>query len=189
MAGLSRSPFLFVSPSHLLPLSLSLSLSNLLALSLSRSLALTGTSLIRNLARVAGARKHRGSTHRSFERPSAFADNLRPPSDPPHFVLAAGARTHRICTSFWICKVRCWRWWFGNKIPISLTGTRGSTHDSHVNRHFNSISSTSTNSGRYRCVIQSREDESPCAGGRPSQASRQHSRKPLQPTRRSTPEP
>ena len=24
------------------------------------------------------------------------------------------------CTSFWMCKVRCWRWLFGNKIPVSL---------------------------------------------------------------------
>ena len=23
-------------------------------------------------------------------------------------------------TSFWMCKVRCWRWFFGNQIPISL---------------------------------------------------------------------
>jgi hypothetical protein len=23
-------------------------------------------------------------------------------------------------TSFWMCKVRCWRWLYDNKIPISL---------------------------------------------------------------------
>ena len=27
-------------------------------------------------------------------------------------------------TSFWMCKVRCWRWLFGNKIPISGVGLR-----------------------------------------------------------------
>jgi len=26
-------------------------------------------------------------------------------------------------TSFWMCKVRCWRWLFGNQIPISLHPT------------------------------------------------------------------
>jgi len=25
-------------------------------------------------------------------------------------------------TSFWMCKVRCWRWLFSNKTPISLWG-------------------------------------------------------------------
>ena len=28
----------------------------------------------------------------------------------------------RAAHSFWMCKVRCWRWLFGNQVPISLMG-------------------------------------------------------------------
>ena len=42
-----------------------------------------------------------------------------PPLDPRERGAAA-VLTPQDSTSFWMCKVRCWRWLSGNKTPISL---------------------------------------------------------------------
>jgi len=34
-------------------------------------------------------------------------------------------------TPFWMCKVRCWRWLFGDQIPISGVGVGGRLSQLH----------------------------------------------------------
>ena len=84
--------------------------------------------LLKHSAPCIHSAPHSAPCNRSAPHTRRHAARHTPPFLPPWLGRMSGARTPpgsvRRSTPFWTCKVRCWRWLFANKIPISLRRMR-----------------------------------------------------------------